>query len=189
MDKKKKEYLLLLLSGLILGIAMQLFPHFKGQWGKNIITYMATDLGSWAVISILIATYSKTPLQSGLKCFVFMISMVVGYYMINPISIYRNVRWFVLAFLMFPIGVFTYFYKTKLWSLIPLEVGMIFFLGLQIYTFINKITSNQMIVYDNVGDSVFINETFFSLGNYLLLIAASIFAMVFMILQYRKKQN
>lgn len=189
MKKTIIQYAILAIAGVILGIAMQYFPHLQEQWGQNLVTFMASDLGCWAVIAIFIATYSKTSLHSGGRCFTFMAAMVAGYYAINPESIQWNTYWIVLAILMFPIGMFLYWYMRKFWVLVVFEIGMIFFFILEIETFIRKLTNNQMIVYDDKGVAVFMEETLFSLGNYILLPLASLFIMVFMILKYRKRKK
>lgn len=187
MNKQIKQYIILAASGALLGIAMQYFPHLQGEWGENIITFMASDLGCWAVIAVVIATYAKTPLHSGGRCFTFMLSMLTAYYAVNPGSIRQNIPWVILALLMFPIGMLIYWYQIKGWIFIILEVGMAFFLISDVKKFIHKCIDNQMIVYDNRGDAVFVHETLFSLSNYLLLILTSLFGMIFMVWQYRKK--
>ena len=189
MSKQVKQYIILIVAGALIGLAMQFFPHFQGEFGQNFITYMSTDWGSWAVISIIIATYSKTALQSALKCFAFMAAMVAAYYAAFPVSINWNMHWVVLAVLMLPIGFLIYWYKSKLWVLLLLEAAMVGFLVIDILAFISKITLNQLTVYDEMGEVIIMNETPFTLVNYILLILFIVFGIVYLIWQYRKNKG
>lgn len=188
MDKQIKQYMLLIFTGALLGVAMQCLPHLQGQWGQNVIAFMADDLGCWAVLAVVISTYSSTALQSGGRCFAFMAAMVAAYYAMFPVSIAWNIRWIVLAVLMFPIGTLIYWYRSKTWVFILLEAGMLLFLAADIFTFVCKVRADQMIVYDRSGVSVLTGETWFSLGNYVLLILFILFGMVFLFRQYRKNR-
>lgn len=189
MSKQVKQYIILIVAGVLIGLAMQLFPHFPGEFGQNFITYMSTDWGSWAVIAIIIASFSKTALESALKCFAFMAAMVAAYYAVFPVSIHWNMHWVILAVLMLPIGFLIYWYKSKLWVFLLLEAAMAGFLVMDIFAFISKITLNQLTVYDETGTVILLNETPFTLVNYILLILFVIFGMIFLIWQYQKNKG
>lgn len=76
-------YVVFALIGTSIGIAMQVFSRFPDQYSQNVITFMVSDFGCWAVFAVVIATYAKSIVDSGGRCFVFMMTMVCGYYAIN----------------------------------------------------------------------------------------------------------
>ena len=169
------RYTLLTVLGVAIGVGMQVAPHLPGQWGQNVLTYMASDFGCWAVITVVIATYAHSAVQSGGWCFTFMMAMVVGYYLMAP----WDWGWYLLAVLMFPIGVVVYWYRDNHWVFILLELVMAGFLVQDASFFVMKVMNNQMAVRNDAGIVLFTPETAFSLGNYVLLILAIAFGMYF----------
>lgn len=180
-------YIVFAVIGTSIGIAMQVFSRFPDQYSQNVISFMASDFGCWAVIAVVIATYARTKIDSGGRCFVFMMTMVCGYYAINFLG-ESDIGWFILAALMFPIGMFIYNYQKKKCVFIILELGLSVFLVLEIIGFAQKILHNQMVVVNANGIAVLVPETWFSLGNYALLIVISIFGILFTIWHYKKSK-
>lgn len=93
-QKHLKFFMLIFLGGVI-GYLMQMAPHLKYQWSQNIITFMATDLGSWAVITLIICSYSDSWQESAMNTVAFMWSMVITYYVLNPLTATGNLHWIV----------------------------------------------------------------------------------------------
>lgn len=180
MGRQAWRYVMLAAAGGAVGVGMQLLPHLPGQWGQNVMSYMSTDLGSWAVITVVIATYAPGMLHAGGRCFAFMMAMVAGYYLLYPVSAAWNLRWFALAVLMFPIGMVVFLYRDRLWVFVALEVAMAVFLAYDVFVLASKVAGGEMIVYNELGESVIVRETAFSLGNYVLLPLAVIWCMWFM---------
>lgn len=174
------RYVMLVALGLAVGAGMQVFPHLPGQWGENVVTYMAGDLGCWAVIAVVIATYAPGMLHAGGRCFAFMAGMMAGYYLLYPVSAAWNLHWFALMVLMFPIGMVVYWYRDKLWAFVAMEIAMAGFLAYDAFFLVNKIMRDEIIVYNELGESVIGHETAFTLGNYVLLPLAVIWCMWFM---------
>ncbi len=182
------KYIIYALVGIVLGVLMQKMPQLEGQWGQNIITYMASDIGIWAVICILIASYAESSFHSGLQCFVCMTMMVASYYILVPASFMANLRWVVMAVLIFPIGIVTYWFKKKLWVALVLEVFLAINVVINFMVLADMIDKGQMIV--RVGDrSVFTELTAFAIGNYILLIVLVILGMIYIPFARRKSNK
>ncbi|MFT8992895.1 MAG: hypothetical protein ABF978_07615 [Leuconostoc mesenteroides] len=167
-QKHLKFFMLIFLGGVI-GYLMQMAPHLKYQWSQNIITFMATDLGSWAVITLIICSYSDSWQESAMNTVAFMWSMVITYYVLNPLTVTGNLHWIVLAILMLPIGTIGYFYKTKISVALLFIIGCLFALTIQIMTIIKMVTLNQMIVQNQAGISIIVHQTWFAYTNRILL--------------------
>lgn len=167
-QKHLKFFMLIFLGGVI-GYLMQMAPHLKYQWSQNIITFMATDLGSWAVITLIICSYSDSWQESAMNTVAFMWSMVITYYVLNPLTATGNLHWIVLAILMLPIGAIGYFYKTKISVALLFIIGCLFALTIQIMTIIKMVTLNQMIVQNQAGISIIVHQTWFAYTNRILL--------------------
>jgi len=167
-QKHLKFFMLIFLGGVI-GYLMQMAPHLKYQWSQNIITFMATDLGSWAVITLIICSYSDSWQESAMNTVAFMWSMVITYYVLNPLTVTGNLHWIVLAILMLPIGAIGYFYKTKISVALLFIIGCLFALTIQIMTIIKMVTLNQMIVQNQAGISIIVHQTWFAYTNRILL--------------------
>lgn len=192
----KKRYFkvfILIFLGCLIGYLMQISPNLKYQWSQNIITFMSTDLGSWTVITLIICSNSTSWQDSAFNTAAFMWSMVITYYMLNPITVTSNLHWIVLAVLMLPIGAIGYFYKTKISVALLFIVGCLFSLIIQIMTIMSMITLNQMIVKNRKGISVIVNQTWFSYANYIVLMLLTVFGMLSVInywrIKVKKKSN
>lgn len=160
---------MLIFLGGVIGYLMQMAPHLKYQWSQNIITFMATDLGSWAVITLIICSYSDSWQESAMNTVAFMWSMVITYYVLNPLTVTGNLHWIILAILMLPIGTIGYFYKTKISVALLFIIGCLFALTIQIMTIIKMVTLNQMIVQNQAGISIIVHQTWFAYTNRILL--------------------
>ena len=97
-DSLKKQVLItcvIMLAGAVIGVLQKwmdgtpdnMFPTWMQELG--IVTYFGR-LAVWVLLATIISVYSKTPLRASVNTFVFLLSMVAGYY------IYCN---FVLGFL------------------------------------------------------------------------------------------
>lgn len=181
--KKYLKFFMLIFLGGTLGYLMQISPHLKYQWSQNIITFMATDLGSWAVITLIICSYSDSWQESAMNTVVFMWSMVITYYVLNPLTVTGNLHWIVLAILMLPIGAIGYYYKTKISVALLFIIGGLFALTIQIMTIINMVTLNQMIVQNQAGISIIVHQTWFAYTNRILLVLITISGM-FAVMHY-----
>lgn len=84
---------------------------------------------------------------------------------------------------------FIYNYQKKKCVFIILELGLSVFLVLEIIGFAQKILHNQMVVVNANGIAVLVPETWFSLGNYALLIVISIFEILFTIWHYKTSKE
>ncbi|MBU7450199.1 hypothetical protein [Leuconostoc citreum] len=181
--QKHLKFFILILLGALIGYLMQMAPHLKYQWSQNIITFMATDLGSWAVITLIICSYSDSWQESAMNTVAFMWSMVITYYVLNPLTVTGNLHWIVLAILMLPIGAIGYFYKTKLSVALLFIIGCLFALTIQIMTIIKMVTLNQMIVQNQEGISIIVHQTWFAYTNRILLTLITISGM-FAVMNY-----
>jgi len=181
-QKHLKFFMLIFLGGVI-GYLMQMAPHLKYQWSQNIITFMATDLGSWAVITLIICSYSDSWQESAMNTVAFMWSMVITYYVLNPLTATGNLHWIVLAILMLPIGAIGYFYKTKISVALLFIIGCLFALTIQIMTIIKMVTLNQMIVQNQAGILIIVHQTWFAYTNRILLALITISGM-FAVMNY-----
>jgi|GEM_PF-2729480 hypothetical protein len=181
-QKHLKFFMLIFLGGVI-GYLMQMAPHLKYQWSQNIITFMATDLGSWAVITLIICSYSDSWQESAMNTVAFMWSMVITYYVLNPLTATGNLHWIVLAILMLPIGAIGYFYKTKISVALLFIIDCLFALTIQIMTIIKMVTLNQMIVQNQAGISIIVHQTWFAYTNRILLALITISGM-FAVMNY-----
>ncbi|MCS8584342.1 hypothetical protein [Leuconostoc citreum] len=181
-QKYLKLFILIFLGGMI-GYLMQIAPHLKYQWSQNIITFMATDLGSWAVITLIICSYSDSWQESAINTVAFMWSMVITYYVLNPLTVTGNLHWIVLAILMLPIGAIGYYYKTKISVALLFIIGCLFALTIQIMTIIKMVTLNQMIVQNQAGISIIVHQTWFAYTNRILLVLITISGM-FAVMSY-----
>lgn len=181
-QKYLKFFMLIFLGG-TLGYLMQIAPHLKYQWSQNIITFMATDLGSWAVITLIICSYSDSWQESAMNTVAFMWSMVITYYVLNPLTVTGNLHWIVLTILMLPIGAIGYYYKTKISVALLFIIGCLFALTIQIMTIINMVTLNQMIVQNQAGISIIVHQTWFAYTNRILLVLITISGM-FAVMNY-----
>jgi len=185
-QKHLKFFMLIFLGGVI-GYLMQMAPHLKYQWSQNIITFMATDLGSWAVITLIICSYSDSWQESAMNTVAFMWSMVITYYVLNPLTATGNLHWIVLAILMLPIGAIGYFYKTKISVALLFIIGCLFALTIQIMTIIKMVTLNQMIVQNQAGILIIVHQTWFAYTNRILLALITISGMFAVINYWRIK--
>lgn len=176
------RYTLLTVLGVAIGVGMQVAPHLPGQWGQNVLTYTVSDFGRWAVITAVIATYAHSAMQSGGWCFTFMMAMVVGYHLPSPWD--WDPMWCALAVLMFPIGMVVHWYRDNRWVFILLELVMAGFPAGDASLFVMKVINNRMVVRNDAGVAVFVPETAFSLGNYVLLMLAIVLGMYF---AYRRR--
>lgn len=181
-QKYLKLFILIFLGGMI-GYLMQMAPHLKYQWSQNIITFMATDLGSWAGITLIICSYSDSWQESAMNTVAFMWSMVITYYVLNPLTVTGNLHWIALAILMLPIGAIGYFYKTKISVALLFIIGCLFALTIQIMTIIKMVTLNQMIVQNQAGISIIVHQTWFAYTNRILLVLITISGM-FAVMNY-----
>ncbi len=189
--KNKRDYLILTILGVLIGVAMQLASHLPGHWGTNFIALMSGDLGCWAVITILISSSSKTFLQSGYRCFLFNVGMVLGYYYMAPYSatFVSNYKWFVIAILMFPIGMLVYWYKSNILVLSSIIIFFLVSIGLDIASFIQIVENNRISAYSPNGEVIFIQQTWFSLGNNIAIMIFSLLGIIFMLLNYQKRTS
>ncbi|MCT4402894.1 hypothetical protein [Leuconostoc suionicum] len=185
-QKYLKFFMLIFLGG-TLGYLMQIAPHLKDQWSQNIITFMATDLGSWAVITLIICSYADSWQESAMNAVAFMWSMVITYYVLNPLTVTGNLHWIVLAILMLPIGAIGYYYKTKISVALLFIIGCLFALTIQIMTIIKMVTLNQMIVQNQAGISIIVHQTWFAYTNRILLALITISGMFAVINYWRIK--
>ncbi len=189
MRKTVIKYVIYIILGAVLGILMQRMPALKGQWSQNIFTYMASDLGIWAVICILIASYAESPLHSGLQCFLCMSAMVASYYLLVPETFMANLRWVVVAILIFPIGIVAYSYRQRTWVMILLELFLVGSFVIEIIILGGMLAPDyQMIVANEENVYILTNATFFSIGNYVLLMACTLFGIIFTFYQYRQRK-
>ncbi|QEA58212.1 hypothetical protein FGL74_00120 [Leuconostoc koreense] len=185
-QKYLKLFILIFLGGMI-GYLMQIAPHLKYQWSQNIITFMATDLCSWAVITLIICSYSDSWQESAMNTVAFMWSMVITYYVLNPLTVEGNVHWIVLAILMMPIGAVGYFYKTKISVALLFIIGCFVALTIQIMTIIKMVILNQMIIQNQAGISIIVHQTWFAYINRILLVLITISGMFVVINYWRIK--
>ncbi|MDI6551341.1 hypothetical protein QMA51_06690 [Leuconostoc suionicum] len=181
--QKHLKLFMLIFLGAVIGYLMQMAPQLKYQWSQNIITFMATDLGSWAVITLIICSYSDSWQESAINTVAFMWSMVLTYYVLNPLTATGNLHWIVLAILMLPIGAIGYFYKTKISVALLFIIGCLFALTIQIMTIIKMVTLNQMIVQNQAGISIIVHQTWFAYTNRILLVLITISGM-FAVMNY-----
>lgn len=181
--QKHLKFFMLIFFGGVTGYLMQMAPHLKYQWSQNIITFMATDLGSWATITLVICSYADSWQESAMNTMAFMWSMVITYYVLNPLTVTGNLHWIVLAILMLPIGAIGYFYKTKISVALLFIIGCLFALTIQIMTIIKMVTLNQMIVQNQAGISINVHQTWFAYTNLILLVLITISGM-FAVINY-----
>ncbi|GMA68931.1 hypothetical protein GCM10025879_01770 [Leuconostoc litchii] len=184
--KYLKLVMLIFLGGAI-GHLMQIAPHLKYQWSQNIIAFMASDLGSWAVITLIICSYSDSWQESAINTVAFMWSMVITYYAFNPLTVLWNLHWIILAILMLPIGAIGYFYKTKMSVALLFIIGCLFALTTQIMTIIRMITLNKMIVKNQEGISIIVHQTWFAYTNRILLALITLSGMFAVMNYWRTK--
>ncbi len=190
MRKLTIKYIFYIVLGALLGILMQRMPLLKEQWGQNIFNYMATDFGIWAVICILIASYAESPLHSGLQCFLCMASMVASYYILVPQTFMANLRWVVVAILIFPIGIIIYSYRHKTWVMLLLELFFAGALTYDVLIFEEMLAPDyKMIVITEQNIHVFTDPTIFSVGNYVILMTCTVFGMLYTFYQYKQEKR
>ncbi len=186
MDKKIiMKYILYIFLGAALGFLMQKMPQLQGQWGQNIFTYMATDIGCWAVICILIATHAESPWHSGFQCFACMASMVAVYYMIVPFTFMANLRWAAAAVLILPVGIVIRSYPKRAGIMILLELFLAGSLVLDVLTLRQMMSPGYQMIVHSAEGAVLTSPTAFSVANYILLTAFTVFGMLYLLLRYR----
>lgn len=135
LSRRILESALIALSGVLIGVfqkwidsmASNELPMFFQQ--IDIVNFMGR-LAIWILIAVCISVYAKTPLRASLNTFLFLISMVAGYYVycnfvLGFLPVSYMMIWVAIAFLSIPLAYICWYAKGEGIPAIVISAGIL----------------------------------------------------------------